>query len=337
MNEKRREKRARNKAGKREIGEKGEKKGEERGEKVRVKRGESEENCPRFLAYFLAFSPFPPFLAFFLRFSPFSSHFLASFLAGREIEKKGEKGEEKGKEKSEEKGEEKGEKDRKRARKKARKRARKKGRKKARKQGQDVYVVMDFKSSSEKINSAIATLKHELTLMRDQDLQLLKQLIHIHETIRKLSKTRGGTPRRPVSCSSRGLNLSNGYMNGRRPPLVRQQSEPYFCAETGYYRGVSTSSTDEYFDFPDDGLSSESEFDDSISSIKSLKHVERLRTRSVSLIATVPLNCDELSSNACYSDILEKNIKLWKLSQSLDKDSVFDDDTFIIAESDEDR
>ncbi|KAK6170301.1 hypothetical protein SNE40_018722 [Patella caerulea] len=200
-------------------------------------------------------------------------------------------------------------------------------------------IKIDYNASCERINTALTTLRKELTLLREQDVRLLKQLINIHETIRKLSKAKN-LDSRSYSCSSRALNLSsNGFTpSSKRPPLVRQQSEPHFCVDSGFYRGLSTSSTEDYLDFPDDGLSSGSEFDESTSSLRSLKHYERLRTRSVSLIATVPIDCSELAGgNASYDQILQRNIRLWKWSQSQDRDSVFEEETFVISESDAER
>ncbi|XP_076466256.1 uncharacterized protein LOC143297722 [Babylonia areolata] len=61
------------------------------------------------------------------------------------------------------------------------------------------------KRGSERIDTALNTLKSELMAMREQDLQLLKQLIHINDNIRRLKRARwlqrGG---RTVSCGLLG-------------------------------------------------------------------------------------------------------------------------------------
>lgn len=85
------------------------------------------------------------------------------------------------------------------------------------------------------------------TAMREQDLKLLKQLIHINETIRRLSSGRRALHERSSSCNVRLNNSHNGYstLPVRKPPLLRQQSEPRFCLEEKNLSRTSSTSSEQ--------------------------------------------------------------------------------------------
>ncbi|XP_060069612.1 uncharacterized protein LOC132549678 [Ylistrum balloti] len=72
-------------------------------------------------------------------------------------------------------------------------------------------------SATDRINSALATLRSDMLDLRQQDVQLLQQLMSINENIQTLTK------RRPNS----GRQRKTKYMiNGRRKFIHRSESIP---------------------------------------------------------------------------------------------------------------
>lgn len=57
-------------------------------------------------------------------------------------------------------------------------------------------------NATERVNSALAVLRSELGEMRDQDVQLMKQLLNINDSIKELSKKQANPKR--VRINKRG-------------------------------------------------------------------------------------------------------------------------------------
>ncbi|XP_067675670.1 uncharacterized protein [Haliotis asinina] len=191
-----------------------------------------------------------------------------------------------------------------------------------------IQVGTEYVAATERINTALATLRRELTAMREQDLKLLRQLIHINETIRRLSSGRRALHERSSSCAIRLNSSLNGYstLPVRKPPLLRQQSEPRFCVEEKHLsRASSTSSEQDTLDSQEDIVySSGSELEDSTSSLRLLK--QKFRPRSFSFVSAVSFPVDGLTGgDSTYNEILKRNIRLWKWSQAQD-DHVFEEE-----------
>ncbi|CAC5372446.1 unnamed protein product [Mytilus coruscus] len=148
-------------------------------------------------------------------------------------------------------------------------------------------------NGAERVNMAIATLRNDLLEMRNQDVQLMKQLLNINVTIQKMT-------------NERRCQLIKPSTNNHLPK--RQQSVPPFMWLHKDYIGSSSCSDDiseeisDYSDTEDDTFSKSNGFP--------------LRNGIVSIL---PLSDDE-SDYSSDEEILKTNIKLWKFSRSYDND-----------------
>ncbi|XP_033740480.1 uncharacterized protein LOC117327539 [Pecten maximus] len=163
-------------------------------------------------------------------------------------------------------------------------------------------------TATDRINTALATLRSEMADLRQQDVMLMKQLIHINDTIQSLSK------RRP--SSHRPLKKKLSFVNGRREFVNSDESIPENTSHIqqkrmtwsfgGSFGSIDSSSSTEDMGFmdsdSDDSLySTEQNLSDSLTSVTS---------RSL-FIAKIPETDDQ-----SYEEIFRRNIKLWKFSKS---------------------
>ncbi|KAL8600173.1 hypothetical protein ACOMHN_060125 [Nucella lapillus] len=197
---------------------------------------------------------------------------------------------------------------------------------------------------SANLDAALNTLKSDLMAMREQDLQLLKQLIHINDNIRRLKRARwlqrGG---RTASCELLGARStaphlpSGGYGPGVAGKegggggcmLQRQKSEPGLLLGVPCYRKASTSSSFEtiedgdeeadslygsFSDLPSDSSPTPSPF--------SPCKPPTPTTRSPSAYTYLAFSKEELWRGECsYGEILKRNIRLWKWSVAHERES----------------
>ncbi|XP_063404504.1 uncharacterized protein LOC134687968 [Mytilus trossulus] len=148
-------------------------------------------------------------------------------------------------------------------------------------------------NGADRVNMAIATLRNDLLEMRNQDVQLMKQLLNINVTIQKIAHQRRWQLIKPCT-------------NNHKPK--RQQSVPPFMWLHKDYIGSSSSSDDisedmsDYSDTEDETFSKSNGF--------------HLRT---SIVSILPLSDDE-GDESSDEEILKTNIKLWKFSRCHDND-----------------
>lgn len=177
-------------------------------------------------------------------------------------------------------------------------------------------------------------IKSELSDLRRQDVDLMKQLISISETIQKLNKSKFPPDHHVISRTFvTKINGKKGYVGVNivspkslaepEAPLLRRQSAPNIVPY--HLKSVSLSSVE-------DNCASDEEFGNSvtpISDINSLStspnylmaHKPYLSARRFSDIVTkFPIVHN--SNDSEYEHILLRNIKLWKDGQ-LENDSVF--------------
>ncbi|CAG2222063.1 unnamed protein product [Mytilus edulis] len=167
-------------------------------------------------------------------------------------------------------------------------------------------------TAEERINIALETLKKELVEMRSLDVELMKQLLSINDTIQKLTK--GHTMTRTQSCKSRISTKRSQRLQHIKDrvekPIRRLQSTPSFCrlsstdSTSNFEKQESPNSMDDatfYFEESDEDLY--------------VKDGRLARYNSMSCIA--PL--DDTQTN-CYEEILRANIKVWKSSKVEESD-----------------
>lgn len=58
-------------------------------------------------------------------------------------------------------------------------------------------------NATERVNSALAVLRSELSEIRDQDVQLMKQLLNINDSIKELSQKQANPKRVQISKQGR--------------------------------------------------------------------------------------------------------------------------------------
>ncbi|XP_069138464.1 uncharacterized protein [Argopecten irradians] len=163
-------------------------------------------------------------------------------------------------------------------------------------------------NAGDRLNNALATLRSEMADLRQQDVMLMKQLIHINDTIQSLSKRRPST--------HRPLKKKLSFVNGRREFVNSDESIPETSSNihqkrmtwsfSGSFGSIDSSGSTEDMGFmdsdSDDSLcSTEHTLSDSLSSV----------TSKSMFIAKIP-ETDEQS----YEEIFRRNIKLWKFSKS---------------------
>ncbi|KAL5009622.1 hypothetical protein ScPMuIL_011927 [Solemya velum] len=190
-------------------------------------------------------------------------------------------------------------------------------------------------SVSARLTNALATLKRELIAMRSQDIKLMKQLININETIRKLVADRV-VVQSPVMGNrylSRSMSMKTSVFHSKKKtPLIRQQSEPLYCklgTQQGKHQQLCSSSSfsESTESMEDNSFASFSELDDS--TYGNYKHTQSNipRVRSFSHCPSTDYQDLELvTDDTKYEEILRRNIRLWKLNQKDDNDSVFEED-----------
>ncbi|XP_021349189.1 uncharacterized protein LOC110447666 [Mizuhopecten yessoensis] len=113
-------------------------------------------------------------------------------------------------------------------------------------------------TATDRINSALATLKSDMIDLRQQDVQLLKQLMCINENIQKLTKRKGS--------SSTPLRKKLALVNGRMNFVNIDESitdKKNHCIITGHLSG-SLASIEDSSNSAEDLSSADSDSDDSI-------------------------------------------------------------------------
>ncbi|XP_048770860.1 uncharacterized protein LOC125676994 [Ostrea edulis] len=197
-------------------------------------------------------------------------------------------------------------------------------------------------SFPDSISSKLETLKSELTDLRRQDVDLMKQLIAISETIQKMSKARFPPDNHVISRTFvTNINGRKGCigvnivppetLTSSDAPLLRRQSAPTFKYMNTPQHLSSTSLSS-----VEDSYTSDDEFGTLVNSISDINHLPRnskflvpekqyLSTRRFSDIVTKYPNSfvfRDGSNDSEYEEILLRNIKIWKEEQ-LENDSVF--------------
>ncbi|KAK7491537.1 hypothetical protein BaRGS_00017176 [Batillaria attramentaria] len=220
-------------------------------------------------------------------------------------------------------------------------------------EGSVAHARQEYEAASQRIDAALHTLKSELMEMRQQDLQLLKQLIHISQSIQRLRRNQSLRATKSLSLSGHGLPLSATCDFWRRPPLTRQASVPQSLLLDKQRMLTAThsqSSTEaDSLGSPDDfDFGSGSELDDSTSSLPTLRrvypttlyhppsaHPPLSRARPLgfphplhqgsptapqppTMFGRVTDSGDDLDDEdeSSYDEILRRNVRLWKMSVS---------------------
>lgn len=184
----------------------------------------------------------------------------------------------------------------------------------------------EYGAATERVDKALATLKSELMELRSQDVDLMKQLITINDTIRELTPKKDQKINRKnyfylsKRGSSFGLHMLPENDNSSETSLVRQQSAPNFSINR---RGSSSSiysSTVSLSDIEDVSCSVEdcifqigTEVEEFMASTE-----ERLEQDMCGLPRAKSFCIENRhipTQDSCYEDILMNNVKLWKSSQ----------------------
>ncbi|KAL3882741.1 hypothetical protein ACJMK2_029136 [Sinanodonta woodiana] len=198
----------------------------------------------------------------------------------------------------------------------------------------------EYNAATERISTALKTLKKELISLRLQDVDILKQLISINETIKTMSTEERTKRNYRHNFHKHATNLYATYSGGRLPMaqrqthLVRQQSVPRYC--TLLPQRHSSNTTEEFNSSEDEtgsslGGSTESvsELNDSVSDIPVFSlSTATTRPRSLSVRFNQTRTGEEeiKRDDSQYEEILKRNILLWKVkSRKVDNDSVFSD------------
>ncbi|KAL8599308.1 hypothetical protein ACOMHN_008023 [Nucella lapillus] len=198
------------------------------------------------------------------------------------------------------------------------------------------------------LDAALNTLKSELSAMRQQDLQLLKQLMHINDNIRRLKRTRwlarGG---RTASCGFLGapsptphppgglLGVGVGGRERGGGLLQRQRSEPGLLGVPFCRKVSSLTSTSSSFGPIEDGDEESDSLYGSFSDLPSDHSpapspfspakpptTATPASRSPSTYPSLTFTQEELWRGECsYGEILKRNIRLWKWSVAHEKES----------------
>ncbi|OWF52477.1 uncharacterized protein LOC110447674 [Mizuhopecten yessoensis] len=126
-------------------------------------------------------------------------------------------------------------------------------------------------SSTDRINNALATLRSEMLDLRQQDGQLMQQLMRINDNIKTLSKRRQA----PSRSTKKKFSLVKGRRKFINPnesipeeenPLVLQQETSKYCMRSNL--SGSLSSIEDVSSSTEDLSSAESDNDESLSSIE---------------------------------------------------------------------
>ncbi|WAR08928.1 hypothetical protein MAR_018886 [Mya arenaria] len=195
----------------------------------------------------------------------------------------------------------------------------------------------EYNAATNRINSALQTLRDEMKSLRHQDVTLMQQFITMNDAIKSISKEQKTEKTRKKRMRNRTLVLNSASITQTTPswqsPLVRQQSVPRYCDVIPEERTRTWScSSDE---LSEECLTEESQSDSMTSSDGDdvSSDEERLtsafpvfqstltpRLRSKSMKTRVSATQDVTS----VETILNKNVKLWKGRIDKDEnDSVF--------------
>ncbi|XP_076077881.1 uncharacterized protein LOC143048213 [Mytilus galloprovincialis] len=99
-------------------------------------------------------------------------------------------------------------------------------------------------NATERVTSALAVLRNELSEMRNQDVQLMKQLLNINNSIQQLSKKNKSTKRVRVSHRGRRPLLSDAFKTAELTKIDEDVSSSSSdsegdndeCADKGLFR-----------------------------------------------------------------------------------------------------
>ncbi|XP_070188800.1 uncharacterized protein [Littorina saxatilis] len=198
-----------------------------------------------------------------------------------------------------------------------------------------------------KINSSLNATLHRKLAMRQQDLALLKQLIHINDNIRRLKRSRSMrfSAARTVSCGTLGISTpsSPSSSSSSTPPegkvtgsagkarvatLLRQKSEPGLFGLPP--RRVSTLTSTSSFETIDDAEEVDSLYGSATDlgtapttpgTPSSCTTPTTPVTRSSSSYTCLTFTPEELyNGESSYGEILKRNVRLWKWSVAREKD-----------------
>ncbi|XP_061177123.1 uncharacterized protein LOC133185848 [Saccostrea echinata] len=193
-------------------------------------------------------------------------------------------------------------------------------------------------SFPESISDKLEAIKSELTDLRRQDVDLMKQLITISETIQKMNKSRFPPDNHVMSRTFiTKINGKKGYigvnivppeaLSSPEAPLLRRQSAPTYSPY--YMMNTSVSSVEDLYTSDDD-------FGAPINSVSDADHLPEKSTllvpekpylsarRFSDIVTKYPnvLSSRDMTNDSEYEEILLRNIKLWKEGQ-IENDSVF--------------
>ncbi|GAB1607851.1 uncharacterized protein LOC115227611 [Argonauta hians] len=202
----------------------------------------------------------------------------------------------------------------------------------------------EYLAATERINSGLHKLRLELSEIRDQDVQLLKQLIQISETIKKLSddrlrKRRTWYGQRQSMCSESSdifidvASLSPDLDEYREAVLFRQFSEPTSFSRDIYLDPTTTTAifdASRYLTYGNLGNHSrdtqqqqqqqqQQQHNNWGLGLELLKVPFRhSRPHSVSIVSEKPYSMESSQEWQCqnddnsYEELLERSVRLWK-------------------------
>lgn len=189
----------------------------------------------------------------------------------------------------------------------------------------------------EKVNVNLKSLKTELLAMKKQDVNLLKQLIHISDVIQTICQKQ----HTPSPDSAVDESPTETFHKTKRAPLVRQQSVPYYITVLRAQSSSFNSSFEGINEIPEDETDSCSNDDsDSLLSVSMNGnysavplYVQRAN-RPRSLSYEEPVGGTSHGSivgldDSFFESVLQKNIALWKSETQSDKTKIYNGDNAI--------
>ncbi|XP_036354568.1 uncharacterized protein LOC115227611 [Octopus sinensis] len=187
-------------------------------------------------------------------------------------------------------------------------------------------TLADYQAARERINSRLHKIRLELSEIRDQDVKLLKQLIQISETIKKLSddrlsKRRTWYGQRQSICSETSdiyldlVSRSPDMDELREAMIFRQFSEPTsFSREIYLDPTASTAIFDASVHLTNGNHNKEPQQNWGMDLSKvPLRH----RPHSVAIVCEKTYSMDSsqewlFKNDKSYAELLERSIRLWK-------------------------
>lgn len=172
----------------------------------------------------------------------------------------------------------------------------------------------------EKININLKTLKTELLAMKKQDVNLMKQLIHISDVIQTICQKQ----QTPSPDSVIDESPTETFQKIKRAPLVRQQSVPYYITVLRTQSNSFNSSFEGINEVPEEETDSCSNDDsDSLLSVSMNGNYPSIplclhpvsRPRSLSYEEPWGRNSSDSMiglDDSYFEGVLHKNIELWK-------------------------